>query len=98
MPQTVEHLDILELLGIHRGIVVLTKLDLVDDELAMLAEEDAASLVKGTFLEDAPMIRVSSRTGEGIEELREALRGLCAEAEERRVHGLFRLPVDRARD
>lgn len=95
MPQTVEHLDILELLGIHRGIVVLTKLDLVDEELAMLAEEDAASLVEGTFLENAPMIRVSSRTGEGIEELREALRSLCADAQEKRVHGLFRLPVDR---
>ncbi len=95
MPQTVEHLDILELLGIRRGIVVLTKLDLVDEELAMLAEEDAASLVEGSFLENAPMVRVSSRTGEGIEELKETLRQLCKEAEEKRVHGLFRLPVDR---
>ena len=62
MPQTVEHLDILRLLGIKYGLVVLTKSDLVDEELAMLAEEDARDLVKGTFLETAPMVRVSSRT------------------------------------
>ncbi len=61
MPQTMEHLDILRLLGIPFGLVVLTKLDLVDDELALLAEEDVGDVVKGTFLEGAPVIRVSSR-------------------------------------
>lgn len=95
MPQTAEHLDILSLLGIQKGLVVLTKLDLVDEELALLAEEDAKEVVKGTFLEDAPMIRVSSRTGEGIDRLREALVQLASQAAQRSVHGLLRLPVDR---
>jgi selenocysteine-specific elongation factor len=95
MPQTVEHLDILCLLGVDKGIVVLTKADLVDDELAMLAEEDVLDLVKGTFLESAPMVKVSSRTGEGIETLRSLLTGLAKQTADKPVHGLFRLPVDR---
>ena len=95
MPQTTEHLDILKLLGIRLGLVVLTKLDLVDDELALLAEEDVKELVKGSFLEEAPMMRVSSRTGEGIPELREMLAKLARQVQERPIHGLLRLPVDR---
>ncbi|MCX5860789.1 MAG: selenocysteine-specific translation elongation factor [Deltaproteobacteria bacterium] len=95
MPQTVEHLDILSLLGVKLGLVVLTKLDLVDKELADLAEEDARDLVKGTFLEGAPMVRVSSRSGEGIDSLRETLAQLAAQALDRPVFGLLRLPVDR---
>jgi len=95
MPQTAEHLDILGILGIKLGLVVLTKLDLVDEELAMLAEEDVRDLVKGTFLEDAPVLRVSSRTGEGLDQLREAIAKLATRVEERPVHGLLRLPVDR---
>ncbi len=95
MPQTVEHFDILTLLGIPHGLVVLTKLDLVDHELAMLAEEDAKDLVKGTFLADAPMVKVSSRTGEGIERLKEVLADLARKVTARPVHGLLRLPVDR---
>ncbi|MDR3604472.1 MAG: selenocysteine-specific translation elongation factor [Syntrophaceae bacterium] len=95
MPQTVEHLDILCLLGIKHGLVVLTKLDLVDEELALLAEEDAKDLVKGTFLENAPMVRVSARTGEGIEELKEVILELSRNAGQRSVHGLLRLPIDR---
>ncbi|HTY23885.1 MAG TPA: selenocysteine-specific translation elongation factor [Desulfomonilaceae bacterium] len=95
MPQTVEHLDILKLLGIPLGLVVLTKLDLVDDELALLAEEDVKDLIKGSFLEGAPMARVSSRSGQGIAELRETLAALSRQVEARPVHGLLRLPVDR---
>lgn len=95
MPQTTEHLDILCLLGIQKGLVVLTKQDLVDDELGLLAEEDARDAVTGTFLEDAPMVRVSSRTGAGIDELRDTLKRLAREVVERPVHGLLRLPVDR---
>ncbi|MGO9120600.1 MAG: selenocysteine-specific translation elongation factor [Desulfomonilaceae bacterium] len=95
MPQTTEHLDILKLLGIRLGLVVLTKLDLVDDELALLAEEDVKELVKDSFLEDAPMMRVSSRTGEGIPELRQILTKLAKQVQERPIHGLLRLPVDR---
>ena len=95
MPQTVEHLDILCLLGIRHGLVVLTKLDLVDEELALLAEEDAKDLIKGTFLENAPMVRVSARTGEGIEELKQVILELSRNVAQRPVHGLLRLPVDR---
>lgn len=95
MPQTSEHLDILSLLGVKLGLVVLTKADLVDDELAMLAEEDATDLVKGTFLEAAPMVRVSAKTGEGLDELRRVLDDLARKVEPRPVHGLLRLPVDR---
>ena len=95
MPQTVEHLDILRLLGIKYGLVVLTKLDLVDEELAMLAEEDARDLVKGTFLETAPMVRVSSRTGEGIEELKKVILDLSGHVAQRSLYGLLRLPIDR---
>ncbi len=95
MPQTIEHLDILNLLGIRLGLLVLTKKDLVDEEFAMLAEEDARDAVKGTFLEDAPAVRVSSKTGEGIDELKEVLRTLAEQVTERPVHGLLRLPVDR---
>jgi selenocysteine-specific elongation factor len=95
MPQTVEHLDILSVLGIPLGLVVLTKLDMVDEELAMIAEEDARESVAGTFLENAPMVRVSAKTGLGIEELRDTLRQLAAQVQARPVHGLLRLPVDR---
>jgi len=95
MPQTSEHLDILSLLGIQKGLVVLTKLDLVDEELALLAEEDAKDAVRGTFLEGAPMLRVSSKTGAGIDELRESLARLAAQVAQRPEHGLLRLPVDR---
>lgn len=95
MPQTVEHLDILSLLDLKQGIVVLTKADLVDDELAMLAEEDVRDLVKGSFLENAPMIRVSSKTGQGIPELKDILLDLAQKAVPRPVHGLLRLPIDR---
>lgn len=95
MPQTTEHLDILSLLGIKLGLVVLTKADLVDEELALLAEEDAREIVKGTFLENAPMVRVSAKTGEGLDELRKILATLAGLSVDRPVHGLLRLPVDR---
>src|SRR4029450_4844243 len=70
MPQTREHFDICRLLRIRNGIVVLTKSDLADTETLELAKLDAAELVKGSFLENAPVFVVSSRTGEGIEELK----------------------------
>ena len=73
MPQTVEHLDILQLLGVKDGLIVLTKTDLVDEDWLNMLEEDVKSRVKGTFLEDKPILRTSVRTGEGVEALREAL-------------------------
>ena len=85
MPQTVEHLDILQLLGVKDGLIVLTKTDLVDEDWLNMLEEDVKSRVKGTFLEDKPILRTSVRTGEGIEALREALHDLTLHAEEKRA-------------
>ncbi|MEE9201364.1 MAG: GTP-binding protein, partial [Candidatus Brocadiales bacterium] len=76
MPQTVEHLEILELLGIKHGIIVITKKDLVEGDWLGLVKEDVKRLASKTFLRDAPIKVVSSVTGEGIPELREALKGL----------------------
>lgn len=95
MPQTVEHLDILQLLGVKGGLIVLTKADLVDEDWLNMLEEDVKSRVKGTFLEDKPILRTSVRTGEGVEALREALHDLTLHAEEKSARTPFRLPIDR---
>lgn len=95
MPQTREHLDICRLLGVAHGLVVLTKKDMVDEEWLELVSEDVSEYLAGTFLDGAPVIPVSSTTGEGIDQLIEALAVMVAELEEQPVHGPFRLPVDR---
>ncbi|MBW2122312.1 MAG: selenocysteine-specific translation elongation factor [Deltaproteobacteria bacterium] len=95
MPQTREHLDICRLLNVKKGLVVITKVDLADEELIQLVEEDVREFVRGTFLEGEPIIRVSSLTGDGIDDLRKALEKLADETEERPANGLFRLPIDR---
>lgn len=96
MPQTREHFEICRLLGVNRGLIVLTKKDLVDDDLLQLAELEAEELVKGSFLEGAAVIAVSSRTGEGIEELKAALLETAMQAPARARHFVPRLPIDRA--
>jgi selenocysteine-specific elongation factor len=95
MPQTREHLDICTLLRVKKGLVVLTKIDLVDRELLDLVTEEVTDAVKNTFLRDAPVLRVSSTTGEGIPELIAVIDRLAAEMEERPSEGLLRLPIDR---
>src|SRR5437868_3987994 len=70
MPQTREHFDICRLLDVKSGLVVITKTDAVDEELLQLVEIEAIDLVKNSFLQDAPILPVSSRTGEGVEELK----------------------------
>ncbi|PIE71388.1 MAG: selenocysteine-specific translation elongation factor [Deltaproteobacteria bacterium] len=95
MPQTREHMEICSLLDIKHGLVVMTKTDLVDEEMRELALEDIAEFVEGTFLEDAPVLPVSSHTGTGIPELREAMDAICATIPERQLTSVFRLPVDR---
>ncbi|MEE2659272.1 MAG: selenocysteine-specific translation elongation factor [Candidatus Latescibacterota bacterium] len=96
MPQTREHLDVLELMGVPRGLVVLNKVDLADEEWQELVREDIAELTAGTVLEDAPVMAVSALTGEGIEELRQFLFQAVAESQRRRSQSRpFRLPVDR---
>jgi len=95
MPQTREHFHICRLLGVPRGLVVLTKCDLADADTRAVAESEAGELVAGSFLEGRPVVRVSARTGEGLPELRHALLALARESPERPADGLLRLPVDR---
>ena len=95
MPQTREHLQILQLLGVRRGLLVLTKIDLADAATADIARADAAELVRATFLEDAPVLPVSTLTGAGLPELKAALEALLAEVPPHGDEGPFRLPVQR---
>ena len=95
MPQTVEHLDILSLLGVQGGLVVLTKAELVDDDWLEFVRRQALELTEGTFLEGAPILSVSAVTGQGIPELRDALYRLVQEAREKSALAPFRLPIDR---
>ncbi len=95
MPQTVEHLGILSLLGIQEGLVVITKCDMVEPEWIEVIREDIRDHVAGTFLEGKPVYPVSAYTGEGIPLLREALRQLVQQAGEKNLRAPFRLPVDR---
>ena len=95
MPQTVEHLAILELLGVPTGVVALTKADLVDDELLALAEEDIAGFLADTAYAGAPIVTVSSRDGRGIPELLGALEQAAAGLPPRHAQGPARLAIDR---
>jgi selenocysteine-specific elongation factor len=95
MPQTREHLDICKLLKVRKGLIVLTKIDLVERDLLELVREEVTDIAKDTFLEDAPILPVSSLTGEGIPQLISTLDHLSAQIEEKGADGLFRLPIDR---
>ncbi|CAM2845300.1 selenocysteine-specific translation elongation factor [Hathewaya histolytica] len=96
MPQTREHFEILQLLNVKKGIIVLTKTDMVDSEWIEMIEEDLRSYFKGTFLENSPIHKVSSKTKEGIDLLIGDIDKLTEEISEKDVEGHFRLPVDRA--
>lgn len=95
-PQSIEHLGILRALDVDRGILVMTKCDTVDPDLAELAAEEARELVQGTFLEDAPLIMTSALTGQGLPELREGLDELVGDFREAVAHQPVRMPIDRA--
>jgi selenocysteine-specific elongation factor len=95
MPQTVEHLDILRLLDVQNGVVALTKMDLVDKEWTDAVEEDIQARLAGTPLAHAPIIRVSSTTGKGIDALKRSLLSAVSRAEARNASLPFRLPIDR---
>lgn len=95
MPQTREHLHILQLLGIRSGMIVITKTDLVPDDWLELVIEDIKKFIKGTFLEKAQIFTVSSVTGKGIETLKESILSLSSRFQRKEVTGLFRLPIDR---
>ena len=95
-PQTEEHLRILDLLGVERGVVALTKVGLADEDLVELATLDVEERVAGTFLEDAPVVPVDSLDGTGIDELKVILDELLASAPDAADRGTPRLWVDRA--
>ncbi len=95
MPQTREHLEICSLLGIKHGFVVLTKIDLVDEEWLELVMDDIKGFLQGTFLEDAPFIHVSSITGQGIPDFTAMLEKISEDIPRHPPSGLFRLPADR---
>ena len=95
MPQTVEHLEIVTLLGIARGVVALTKCDVADETLVEAARDEIRALLEGTPLASAPVVAVSARTGAGVDALRGALARVLGEVRQRRAEGYFRLPIDR---
>ena len=95
MPQTREHLEICQLLGVKKGLVALTKSDMVDGDWLDLVAEEVREYLAGSFLEGAPVVPVSSRTGVGLAELRAELASLAAEVREKKGDGPFRMPVDR---
>lgn len=97
MPQTREHMDILGLLGIEKSIIVLNKCDLVDEEWLELVEEEIKEELEGTFLEHAPVVKISAATGQGIPELIDTIERLTAEeVVEKDIQTIPRLPIDRA--
>jgi selenocysteine-specific elongation factor len=95
-PQTREHFDICKLLGIRKGVVALTKSDLVEREILDLVKLEVQDFVAGSFLEGAPIVAVSARTGEGLEALKTELRRLSLKVPARPADLPFRLPIDRA--
>lgn len=96
MPQTREHFAICRLLGIECGVIALTKCDLADAETIAIARSDVEALVRGSFLESAPVVEVSSVTGAGLARLRAALAAAANRARKKDTTRLFRMPIDRA--
>ena len=97
MPQTREHMDILGELGIEKSIIVLNKCDLVDEEWMELVEEEVREELHGTFLENAPIVKVSAATGEGLPDLIDTIQRMTEnEVTEKDIHTIPRLPIDRA--
>lgn len=95
-PQTREHFEICRMLGVEAGVIAFTKADLADPELIELTRLEVDEFVAGSFLENAPKIAVSSITGEGIAELRQALEAAARRVHQKKASGWFRLPLDRA--
>jgi len=96
MPQTREHLEILRLLGLRHGLIALTKCDLVDETTREVVELEIRELVRGSFLENAPIVRTSAQTGEGIPELKVAILEVCRQVQTRTCKEWFRMAIDRS--
>jgi len=97
MPQTREHFEIVRLLGLSSGVVAVTKCDRVSPELVQVTASDVRELTRGSFLEDAQIVPVSARSGEGLEALKAALVGLAGRPAALRGEALVRLPIDHSR-
>src|SRR5215470_17343980 len=95
-PQTHEHFDICRLLGVKRGVIAVTKSDLVDADTLELVKLEVEDFVKGSFLEDAPILAVSARTGAGLTAIKAALLEVAQETAKKQTHKYFRLPIDRS--
>jgi selenocysteine-specific elongation factor len=95
-PQTREHFDICRLLGVKRGVIAVTKTDLVDRDTAELVRLEIEDFVRGSFLEGAAILPVSAKTGEGLLELKQALQNAAREFAEKQAGRYFRLPIDRS--
>ncbi|MEA3466713.1 MAG: selenocysteine-specific translation elongation factor [Thermodesulfobacteriota bacterium] len=95
MPQTEEHFEICRLLGVKQGIIVITKKDMVDEEWLEMVTEEVRDYCEGSFLEKAPLVHVSSISGDGIDEVRNLLDSFVSVQQFKEVYGPFRLPVDR---
>ena len=96
MPQTVEHVRIMDLLGVERALLVVTKVDRADPEILAILESELESFVRGTCLENAPVAYTAATAGDGIDELRRQLKKMAARLPEHRIAGNFRLAVDRS--
>ena len=95
MPQSVEHLKIMEILGVRNGLVVLTKIDLVEEDLLLIAEQEVTDFLKGTFLENKSILKVSVKTGEGIEKLKQKILEIASEVKPKEQGEIFRMFIDR---
>ncbi len=95
MPQTIEHLKIMQILDVKKGFVALTKIDLVDDELKEMAKEEITESLKGTFLENCPIVEVSAKNGNGIEELKQFIKKFALLIPDKEKKLIFRMFIDR---
>ena len=95
MPQTVEHLDILNYLGVKKGIIVLTKCDLVDEDFISLVKDEVKEKTKGLFIENAPIVEVDSVSGRGLEELVKKIDEISEDIEEKKIAAPARMSIDR---
>lgn len=95
MPQTREHLNILRILDVKRGMIALTKVDIAEPDMVELVEDEIRQMVRGTFLENAPIFRVSSHTGAGYEALVDGINRMAAATPPRPAEGIFRMPIQR---
>lgn len=95
MPQTVEHLDILNYLGVKKGIIVLTKCDLVDEDFISLVKDEVKEKTKGLFIENAPIVEVDSVSGRGLEELVKKIDEISEDIEEKKIDAPARMSIDR---